>query len=134
LKLVPATPTPERARAVVLALIAALLLAVAGCGETGSSRSDQLAASLQDKVDDDITPGAAYSVLDATCDPRGARYRCEVAITTTPDTTEERFSVRLQGNGCWTATRIGFGVAAGRDLNDEELTSRVLKGCIDGGS
>jgi hypothetical protein len=125
--------TPERARGAALALIVVLAFLAAGCGETGKSRADQLAASLQDVVDDDITAGPAYSVLDANCTPRGARYRCSVAITTTPDAIEERFSVRLRGNGCWTATRIGLGVAAGRELHDEERTSRVLKGCIDGG-
>ena len=124
--------TPDRARAAALALIIVLALLAAGCGETGKSQADQLAASLQDAVDDDITAGPAYSVLDANCTPRGARYRCSVAITTTPDAIEEEFSVRLRSDGCWTATRIGLGVAAGRELHDEERTSRVLKGCIDG--
>ena len=117
--------------ALLLVLLAATTLTLAGCGNEADTRAERLADSLQDQVDNDLPDGPAYSVIDANCLPRGGRYRCTVDLTTTPDATVEEFSVRLGSNGCWVATSTGLGKAAGRELSDEELTPRTLRGCID---
>jgi hypothetical protein len=111
---------------------AALVLTVAGCGEENpSGTTEELAASIQDAVDDEISFGQAYSVLDAQCDGvDGGRYTCTVEIVATPDTIREELAVRLGDDGCWVATRISLTRAAGRTLDESELPARVVRGCL----
>ncbi len=112
---------------------AALVLAAAGCGdENPSGTAEELAASIQDEVDDAISFGQAYSVLDAQCEGGdGGRYTCSVDIAASPDAISEEFAVRLGDDGCWVATRTSLTRATGRTLDESELPARVVRGCLE---
>jgi hypothetical protein len=119
-------------RAVRLVLVGVVLaLLVAGCREETSDKSERLATSLQDVIDDDLTAGPAYSVLDAECDPRGGSlYRCTADIGVNPDAIQQVFDVRLGADDCWTATLVEVSRATGRSVEDDELPADTLNGCL----
>lgn len=112
---------------------AALVLAVLGCGdENPSGTAEELAASIQDKVDNAISFGQAFSVLDAQCDGgEEGSYTCTVDIAASPDAISEGFEVRLGDDGCWVATRTSVTRATGRTLDESELPARVVRGCLE---
>ena len=122
-----------RVRIAVAVIGAALALAPAGCAdEDASGTTEELAASIQDAVDDEISFGQAYGVLDVECDELDdGRYACTVSIATTPDAIQEELEVELSDDGCWVATRVALRRAAGRSLDESELPPRVVQGCLE---
>jgi hypothetical protein len=112
---------------------AALALAPAGCADDDASgTTEELAASIQDAVDDEISFGQAYGVLDAECDEGDdGGYACTVSIATTPDAIQEELEVELGDDGCWVATRVALDRAGGGTLEESELPPRVVKGCLE---
>lgn len=123
----------RRARIAVALIGAAIALAPAGCGDEGAAgTTEELAASIQDVVDDEISFGHAYGVLDAECDGGDdGGYACTVSIAAAPDAIQEELEVELGDDGCWVATRVALRRAAGRSLDESELPPRVVQGCLE---
>jgi hypothetical protein len=123
----------RRVRIAVALIGAAIVLAPAGCGdEDAAGTTEELAASIQDAVDDEISFGHAYGVLDAECDrSNDGGYACTVSIAATPDAIQEELEVELGDDGCWVATRVALARATGRSLDESELPPRVIKGCLE---
>jgi hypothetical protein len=123
----------RRVRIAVAVIGATFALAPAGCAdEDASGTTEELAASIQDTVDDEISFGQAYGVLDAECDESNdGGYACRVNIATTPDAIQEELDVELGDDGCWVATRVALDRAGGAGLEESELPPRVIEGCLE---